>query len=545
MIELQCFHSKNILAFKHISRFVLLISIECNYILPIYNKDDNTMHYHILFSLLMACSFSIIHGADYIHGQDRERGKLFRATRNEQQAQPYTTTISNKLTQEKEIDLTRTATLQEREKVYKAIMGSVIAHDGKHQYAQDNQSKDIRYAAHFQALEVIHSHARKVWDHVKKKTYFQNVSQIWDHAIYKTLLTDHFLEWFYETLQTYIPKFSLKGNGDLYYGDDDITTYVASFIKKSKDFSNAPDCEFLLTTPQDNDLPVLDQRDNIAYLVAVTPAIDTQGERYQRTFKKKDGTDGAPVSCSPLGYFLDKELHPKETLEEVLQTLVEFNAQPSEDPYQALLKKIKDMKTEDNRLETIDDIIKANNKDYPSLIKAFQARLAEILKSKKDVFDEVVPHLLNQKEAHVKILFPYNKTQFHWLTGEIRIHKTAHNYKVEIYAHDPYGAGEMTPDNFQTLETLIKEKLTHYDPLAAIEITKCQSPYGGRQNDGISCGVIAAEDLTKLIIGSLALNPIPYPKNAVDLRKAQVKTVGLENYGFFSNNYSKIVWLMD
>ncbi len=68
--------------------------------------------------------------------------------------------------------------------------------------------------------------------------------------------------------------------------------------------------------------------------------------------------------------------------------------------------------------------------------------------NRKDVFDELMPLLLTKDIAYVRILFPYNISQIHWLTGEILIHKNSNTYILEIYAHDPYGTGQMAEENF-------------------------------------------------------------------------------------------------
>ncbi len=51
---------------------------------------------------------------------------------------------------------------------------------------------------------------------------------------------------------------------------------------------------------------------------------------------------------------------------------------------------------------------------------------------RKDVFDELLPVICREENCKAKILFPYNITNFHWLTGEIILIKEGKNVSVEI-----------------------------------------------------------------------------------------------------------------
>ena len=150
---------------------------------------------------------------------------------------------------------------------------------------------------------------------------------------------------------------------------------------------------------------------------------------------------------------------------------------------------------------------------------------------RKDVFDELNPLLQKQDMVKAKILLPYNITQTHWLTGEIIIEKTSNAISVIIFAHDPYGRGEVSEKNFQILKTALEKRIQEgIDDIPPVNITKEQSPYiNSRQQDSNSCGVIVADEIIKRMRNE-ELPSSPYPPDAAELRRLQLdflrKTLG-------------------
>lgn len=142
---------------------------------------------------------------------------------------------------------------------------------------------------------------------------------------------------------------------------------------------------------------------------------------------------------------------------------------------------------------------------------------------RKDVFDELNPLLQKQDMVKAKILLPYNITQTHWLTGEIIIKKQSNAISVIIFAHDPYGRGEVSEKNFQILKTVLEKRIQEgIDDIPPVNITKEQSPYiNSRQQDSNSCGVIVADEIIKRMRDE-ALPSSPYPPGAVELRRLQL-----------------------
>ncbi|CAM4399506.1 MAG: hypothetical protein LEGION0398_MBIBDBAK_00217 [Legionellaceae bacterium] len=135
-----------------------------------------------------------------------------------------------------------------------------------------------------------------------------------------------------------------------------------------------------------------------------------------------------------------------------------------------------------------------------------------------DVFDELMPCLLDKRSADAVILFPYH-TVGHWLTGEISIHKKGDHYTIKIMAHDPLGGGRFRKESF--LEKSIAKRIQDFytDKEITFEITYTDSPFiMKRQQDGNSCGVIVANEIIKRIDGKSLSHDNGYDNGCHDLR---------------------------
>lgn len=151
----------------------------------------------------------------------------------------------------------------------------------------------------------------------------------------------------------------------------------------------------------------------------------------------------------------------------------------------------------------------------------------EQIENRKDVFDELIPLLFQTTIAYIRILFPYNISQSHWLTGEILIHKNFDDYQFEIFTHDPYGGGQMEEENFESIITAMNERIQDLAPAAIISFENSRkiSPYEARQHpsDKTSCGVIVAKDIIERVEGkSLTRNEGVYSIGAEILREEQI-----------------------
>jgi thioesterase domain-containing protein/predicted acylesterase/phospholipase RssA/acyl-CoA synthetase (AMP-forming)/AMP-acid ligase II/tetratricopeptide (TPR) repeat protein len=143
---------------------------------------------------------------------------------------------------------------------------------------------------------------------------------------------------------------------------------------------------------------------------------------------------------------------------------------------------------------------------------------------RRDVFDELLPCLLSETNCLAKILFPYNLTQSHWLTGEVTIDKQGHHYEIKILAHDPFGGGQVTESNFNVIKAAIEKRIRSGDEKDTFQFQRANSPYKRRQalGDSTSCGVIACEDILKRISGASLNQTKPYDQGTKDLREKHV-----------------------
>lgn len=142
---------------------------------------------------------------------------------------------------------------------------------------------------------------------------------------------------------------------------------------------------------------------------------------------------------------------------------------------------------------------------------------------RRDVFDEI-KDLFSEKIARVKIIFPYNLTLSHWMTGEIVIYKNNKRFTVEIYTHDPYGGGKASSSAFKKIEAALTKRIKELQPDADVNCKLEKSRFGRRQaaHDSASCGVITVEDIIKRIkCASLDIKP-PYSVGAAELREAHL-----------------------
>jgi hypothetical protein len=339
------------------------------------------------------------------------------------------------------------------------------------------------------------------------------------------------------------PKYVVRSLEDLYYTDVDISEYIESALKSHADFTYAEGCKYLLTGSRDGFAPIHDTEDGRAYIVAVTPGVDTAGKSY-----KQDFFEGFDVSSLNIDYYLDKSTHPDEK-EELLQKIVTSVSKDAS--YETLLAELERIK-KNRKLEFIDDVLEQEGENVANILTRFQKDLEAIKADQKDVFDELMPLLLKSNLSHVKILFPYNTTQVHWLTGEIRIHKEEERYTIEILAHNPMGGGEMDEANFMALERALKKRIGEYHPTAKFpSIERKKSSYSRRQAKGdfISCGIIEAEDILNRITGPIIKlsKEACYPLGVEELRRQHIEVVKQNDkrLKFIERNEEKLKFLKE
>lgn len=324
----------------------------------------------------------------------------------------------------------------------------------------------------------------------------------------------------------------IKELRELYYGDDDINEYIKSGILQNPNYFYFENSDFLLSSAHNHFCQIQDQQaGNPDYVVAVTPAIDTQAPNYAQ----------GNVTSTNIGYFLDKKTWLKDEKIIVLEELIQLP------DYERVMEKILEWRRKGKKCEFLDDLRFNKN----NIQQTFQEEINRIAEAKKDVFDEVKPYFFDLESSNLKILFPFNMNQSHWVTGEIRIHKTLNQdngnktYFIDIFTHDPYGKGQMDENCYDKLKEVLKKRIRDADQTACFIFNRPISPYPRRQaeTDEISCGVIAAEGILQCITGSIIGS---YPPGALDLRCSQLKTVqnNAANSEFFiTRNAPKIEFL--
>lgn len=323
------------------------------------------------------------------------------------------------------------------------------------------------------------------------------------------------------------------------YGDDDISTYVNAAIRHELLNGFVPDHSYVLRgVGQDPSINPFPDENGEHYIVAVTPAIDSTGLGHIKHFKKA-GAGNVNLSSINIAYHLAKNTRPKDVLEVALEAVLAVLEEGGD--ITEVRKKIEEITTNtENRMEVIRGVVDDNEEDLGELQTALQTLLEVERPNYVDVFDEIMPALMKGDENHAKILFPFNITQAHWLVGEIIIDRDGNNYSVKVFAHDPFGGGQIPSE--EAISDAIVARISNFDEDAEIEINFLQSPYTRRQKegDGVSCGVIAATDLIKRITGKNLKIPQPYPIGAKELRSQQIETVravdGGDLNGFIARN---------
>jgi hypothetical protein len=300
----------------------------------------------------------------------------------------------------------------------------------------------------------------------------------------------------------------------LQYNDQEITVYkelivrnkLGGFVQRLGNQDELLDYHYLLKKK----FPEMTGGEEKQYYVAVMDAVDTQGKSLH------------------IDYFFDKTRQPSE-LCQGLSTIIEYKG---------------DLRTLDAEIE---GGLASNIKDYLTMQgfvidQDFAENIAkklvkcnfdkEKLQEKKkvieieqegnrtqvDVFDEIMPVLCSEEKSNGKIVFPYNRTNVHWLTGEILIQKQGNHYKVKVFAHDPYGGGKMEEQQYRVIMKIIGKRIIEEhkkmiptaitsketsEEGATFECSNEASPFSQRQHpeDGDSCGIIVARDMMKRICG--------------------------------------------
>lgn len=351
------------------------------------------------------------------------------------------------------------------------------------------------------------------------------------------------------------PKSALPGEiaqEPKWYTDADLHTYLNCEIRTNPfmggyaiNQATGNECIYRLRKPQTYDL-----EDKNTYLVAVTPAIDTLEKALPITYFLDKEHQIQDFTGIILGKLLDQVSYVKFSA--LLSSLQKLAANKNLSDEEGRFKKqtqaaldnlifskiieatksaIYSRKNAETHIQSVNNLIKESDYNPEKLALLLAKRIQT-----RDVFDEFVAEFKAEGNNHFKIIFPYNKTQSHWLLGEIRIHKQNHDYQIDMFAHDPLGKGKLVTKNFKALQSSITKRIKQIDPLAAnLAFTQFESPYQRVQavGDYSSCGPCTGEAAIQRILGQ----PIkavdntgsqtdePYPRNAIELRRKQYNKI--------------------
>jgi len=314
------------------------------------------------------------------------------------------------------------------------------------------------------------------------------------------------------------------------YSEDDINNCIKGFFKNhvEPEYPYLDDNYTYLLYHKgrsENSHLIHDEGDGRNYIVAVIPPTQTLAP---------DNTRNA-ASHSVVHYLGDFE---EDVLSECYRKILaglpnNSNSELSE------VEEILSKETEFHKLSTPQELLDecknksglSNKEKVELFLKEANKKIKEKSASckEKDVFNDFKTLIRNQTNSdwNLKILFPYNPTRNHWITGEIKIHKSGTTVKVQVFGHNPNGGvSEGNPFNemgeeFNKLKVVMEHKIKALFP----QTTDCtfetlSSPYTKyRQHDDISCGPICVDELTKRVIGK-ALE-MDYEKGTLELRRTQ------------------------
>lgn len=151
-----------------------------------------------------------------------------------------------------------------------------------------------------------------------------------------------------------------------------------------------------------------------------------------------------------------------------------------------------------------------------------------------DLFDELTHMLRSQPRLKIQILFAYNLDDCHWTLAELELSKSNEQYEINVFVHDPRGAGEMSDADFQLLSQSIQLRLKEEGIHNIIRINKKGSAYACHgERDENSSGVIVAEEILKKLQNKTSLEQKNYSSGCRNLRDQQ--------YQLIKNQYQLVI----
>lgn len=269
---------------------------------------------------------------------------------------------------------------------------------------------------------------------------------------------------------------------------------------------------------------VHEQQDNGKYKLFLLLPQDSLSPDYQKHFTKDPDVEGIDVGSWDFTLTINKHLMDDIAPSEFAPIIAKALKIDTREGFVALFEI-----QENKKCTRLSDLL-TKYADW-SDIKTELKRIDEEQRG-KDLVDELYPCLASSSNVETKILFPYNRSANHWLTGELLLSKQTSedgqiSYQLIAYAHDPYGKGMLEENIASKVHLALLDRLREESGglITAIELIRRESPYKPRQRpeDGNSCGVIVTDDTMKRLQNKSLDVENPYDYGAPSLRAQQAQ----------------------
>ncbi len=300
-------------------------------------------------------------------------------------------------------------------------------------------------------------------------------------------------------------------NEEFEYYETEIDLCIRALLKRNK-IRYRDDCDFVLQSEAKDGL-ILDAGENIPYLVAYIPTVETRTHRpIDYYLSKSKQTPSSVTQC--LKWVVNQSslnlVDFSQTTELAQVELLKSSGEKNEDVIKSVLRILRDNKFDKNRL----------------LVELYNLDLYDV---RHDVFDEIIPIISALPNAHVKILMSFNVTNSHWMLCEIKITKIGDRYVVKRSLFDPQSLRKFTAEQIEKVESAIRTQITLLHDGSIVEFqeplkTEVVPPARQAPLDVKSCGPIVIKDWECRLFGR-ALQVKAYPNGARDLRLALMRLV--------------------
>jgi hypothetical protein len=92
-----------------------------------------------------------------------------------------------------------------------------------------------------------------------------------------------------------------------------------------------------------------------------------------------------------------------------------------------------------------------------------------LLHRSADLWNEILPYIVNGKALDIKILFAFTANSLSWVVGEIIICKRDNRYQLHFYVYDPLGQAALQPEDYRELKSIVCDKIKRSNNEALID----------------------------------------------------------------------------